>query len=203
MLDLYAWGTGNGRRALVMLEECGLPYTLHKVDITKPRAPEFLKLNPLGAIPVLIDSEGAGGKPLVLAQSGAITLYAAEKTGKFLPKEPAKRAAVHQWFLHAMSDVAPTNGAINQIGMFVPDKAPAAAAYFEGRLGNFFRNADRQLGETEYLAGEISIADLSLYPVVAQKAALVEKIGGLANFSRWLKALAARPALANAMAVTF
>jgi GST-like protein len=100
MIDLYLAPTANGLRASVALEEAGLAYRAHKVDLAKgeQRAPEFLKLNPAGAIPVIVDSDGPGGKPLTLSQSGAIILYVADKCGKFLPKDAARRAIALQWF---------------------------------------------------------------------------------------------------------
>ena len=113
MIDLYSAGTANGFRASVALEEAGLPYHLHKVDLAKGehRRAEFLKRNPAGLIPVIVDQDGPGGKPLTLSQSGAIILYAAEKTGKFLPKDAIRRAMAWQWFTQALSDVAATSGA--------------------------------------------------------------------------------------------
>src|SRR5438067_13336755 len=108
MIDLFTSATGNGRRAAVMLEECGLPYKAHKIDLTKGdnKQPQFLKMNPAGAIPVIVDHEGPGGKSIIVSQSGAILLYLAEKTGKFMPKDPAKRAHAYQWFMQAATDVA-------------------------------------------------------------------------------------------------
>jgi GSH-dependent disulfide-bond oxidoreductase len=201
MIDLYTAATGNGRRASVMLEECGLPYTVHKLDLSKgeQKTPEYLKINPAGAIPAIVDRDGAGG-PITLAQSGAIALYACEKSGKFLPTGPAKRAATMQWFLHAMSDQAPSSGAIFRLGS-MPEKPAGAIASFEDRLADMFRFVNMRLGQAEYLADELSVADFALYPVVASRAALVEKTGGLDNLKRWTAALAARPGVAKGMKV--
>src|SRR5690349_4379298 len=109
MIDLYAAGTSNGMRARIALEECGLPYTLHKIDLTKGehKTPSFLAMNPNGQIPVIVDKDGPGGKPLTLSQSTAILLYAAEKSGKFMPKDPAVRAAALQALMNASTDVTP------------------------------------------------------------------------------------------------
>jgi GST-like protein len=114
MIDLYTSSTGNGRRATLALEECGLPYRVHKLDLAKgdTKNADFLKINPAGAIPAIVDPQGPGGKPLTLAQSGAIVLYAAEKSGKLLPKDPAKRAEAFYWFMQATTDVAPTSSTI-------------------------------------------------------------------------------------------
>jgi GSH-dependent disulfide-bond oxidoreductase len=201
MIDLYTAATGNGRRASVMLEECGLPYTVYKLDLTKgeQKTPEYLKINPAGAIPAIVDKNGAGG-PITLAQSGAIALYVCEKSGKFLPTSPAKRAAALQWFLHAMSDQAPSSGAIFRLGS-MPEKPAGAIATFEDRLADMFRYVNTRLGQAEYLADELSVADFALYPVVASRAALVEKTGGLDNLKRWTAALAARPGVAKGMKI--
>jgi GST-like protein len=108
MIELYLAGTANGLRAAVALEECGLQYRPHAVDLAKneQRNPEFLKINPAGLIPALVDPEGPGGKPLTLSQSGAIVLYAAEKSGRFLPRDAAQRAIALQWFMQAASDIS-------------------------------------------------------------------------------------------------
>ncbi len=201
MIDLYTAATGNGRRASVMLEECGLPYTVHKLDLTKSeqKTPAYLKINPAGAIPAIVDTEAAGG-PLTLAQSGAIALYACEKSGRFLPRDAAKRAAAMQWFLHAMSDQAASSGALFRLGS-LPEKPAAAISSFETRLGDMFRYVNNRLGQAEYLADELSVADFALYPVVASRTALVESTGGLDNLKRWAAALAARPGVAKGMKV--
>jgi GST-like protein len=201
-IDLYVAGTGNGRRAALMLEECGVPYKVHPIDLTKgqSKTPEFLKMNPLGAIPVIVDNDAPGGKPLTLSQSGAISLYLAEKTGKLLPKDPAKKALALQWFMHVVTDEQPTSSAIFYASNLKEKSEPTVAA-FETRLLNFLKVVDKRLGEAEYLAGELSIADLALYPVVAARQALIDKAGGYDNLKRWAAALAARPGVARGMKV--
>jgi GST-like protein len=200
MIHLYTAGTGNGRRASVMLEECGLPYTYDKIEFDKPKPQAFLAINPLGAIPAIIDPEGPGGKAVPLTQSGAITLYLAEKTGKFLPTDPAKRATVFQWFMHAMSDQAPVRGAMFQLNG-LPEKPAPAIAHFEKRMTSFLKYANDRLGKAEYLADEISIADFALYPVAAGSKDLIEKIGGLDNLKKWIGKIGARPGVTKGMAV--
>src|SRR4029079_8549606 len=114
MIDLYAAGTSNGMRARIALEECGLAYTLHPINIQKgeQKAPQFLAMNPNGQIPVIVDREGPGGKPVTLSQSTAILMYCAEKSGKFMPKDPAARPAVLQALMNASTDVTPILGAM-------------------------------------------------------------------------------------------
>ena len=203
MIDLYSAGTANGLRASVALEEAGLPYHLHKVDLAKGehRSAEFLKRNPAGLIPVIVDQDGPGGKPLTLSQSGAIILYVAEKTGKFLPKDPAQRAVAMQWFMQGASDVAATSGAIFRLENSVPEKIPSSVDYFKQRLLGFFSVCDAHLAGREYLAGELSVADLMLYPNFALRKALVDQAGGFANLQRWGSTMAARPATRKGMKV--
>ena len=114
MIDLYAAGTSNGMRARIALEECGLPYTLHPIDLAngQNRSPEYLALNPVGEIPVIVDSDGPGGGSLTLSQSLAIMVYCAEKVGKFIPTEPALRPAFSQAFMSAATDMGPMLGTI-------------------------------------------------------------------------------------------
>jgi GST-like protein len=201
MIDLYTAGTGNGFRAAIVLAESGLPHRIHKIDLSKgeQKTPEFLARNPAGAIPVLVDSEGPGGKALTLSQSGAIALYLAEKSGKFLPKDASRRALALQWFMQATTDVGPGSSMIFMSGGALPDKSPANTAFFENRLLGFLRHCDRQLGEQDFLAGEFSLADLALYPVVASRKALIDKAGDLPNLARWAAAMAARPGVQRGM----
>ena len=202
MIDLYTAATGNGRRATIALEECGLAYRVHKLDLTKGEAktPEFLKINPAAAIPAIVDPDGPGGKPVTLAQSGAIVLYAAEKSGKLLPKDPQKRAEAYQWFMMATSDVQPTSSNIFYISSHVPVKDPANTGYYEQKLLGMFGVVDKQLEGRDYIAGECSIADIALYPVAAGRKALIDAAPGLANIKAWTARMAARPAIAKAIA---
>jgi GST-like protein len=201
MIDLYFAGTANGQRAAVALEEAGLAYRLHRVDLAKGehRTPEFLRLNPAGLIPVIVDSDGPGGKPLTLAQSGAIILYCAEKSRKLLPRDGAVRAEAMQWLLQAMTDVAGTSGALFRLENSVPEKSPPAIEYFRKRLLGFLSVCDRRLEGRDWLAGELSVADLALYPNFANRKALIDQAGGFANLQRWGAAMAARPGVARGM----
>jgi len=203
MIDLYLAGTANGLRAAVALEECGLTYRPHAVDLAKgeQRSPEFLKLNPAGLVPVIVDSEGPGGKTLTLSQSGAIVLYAAEKSGRFLPRDPAPRALAMQWFLQAASDISGASNAVFTMENRAPEKNATNQEFLKKRLLDYFTVCDRRLENHEYLAGELSVADLMLYPNFAARKPLLDQAGGYANLQRWGAALAARPAIARGMKV--
>lgn len=204
MIDFYTAGTANGHRAAIALEESGLAYRAHKLNLQAgdQRKPEYLKINPAGAIPAIVDDEGPGGKPLALAQSGAIVLYVAEKSGKFLPKDPARRAVALQWLLHACSDVAGGSGTLFQLSMVAPEKSAPNVEFFEKRLVNALRAADARLADREYLADEVSVADFALYPVVATRKPVIEKHGGLPNLAKWAERMAARPGVAKGMQVS-
>jgi len=204
MIDLYTAGTGNGHRAALALEESGLAYRAHKLNLAAgdQRKPEYLAISPGATIPAIVDPDGPGGKPLALAQSGAIALYVAEKSGRMLPKDPARRAAALQWFMFACTDAAVTGGAIFQLANHAPEKSPANVGFMENRLLGFLRVFDGRLAGREYLADEFSIADLALFPVVNQRKAAVEKAGDLPNLLAWLARVGARPAIAKGMTVS-
>jgi GST-like protein len=201
VIDFYTAATANGHRAAIALEESGLAYRVHKLNLQAgdQRKPEYLKINPAGVIPAIVDADGPGGKPLALSQSGAIVLYVAEKSGRFLPKDPARRLAALQWLMQACSDVACASGTIFQLSMVAPEKSTPNVDFFEKRLVIALRVADAHLASREYLAEELSVADLALYPVVATRRPVIEKHGGLPNLARWAERLAARPGVAKGM----
>src|SRR5262245_1162749 len=153
MIDLYAAGTSNGMRARIALEECGLKYDFHPIDLMKGehKTPQFLALNPFGQIPVMKDSEGPGGKPITLHQSSAILMYCAEKTGKFLPKDPAARAAFLEAYMSASTDTTPLFGAVNTAARAKEPHAPTVDL-FKTRLKNHFKVWDDLLGKRKYAA---------------------------------------------------
>lgn len=201
MIDLYLAGTGNGLRASVALEEAGLPYRAHKLDLAKgeQRTPEYLKINPAGLIPAIVDDSGPDGRPLTLTQSGAIVLYAAEKSGRMMPRDGAARALALQWFMQAATDIGAASGTVFQIDLRAPEKSAANLAYFKSRLVNFFTQIDQQLAGREYLAGEFSVADVMLYPNFSARKSLVDEAGGMTNLQRWGATMAARPAVQRGM----
>ncbi|MFO1414640.1 MAG: glutathione S-transferase family protein [Burkholderiales bacterium] len=202
MIEFYTANSSNGQRVAVMLEECGLPYTLHKVDLMggEQHRPEFLRINPAAAIPAIVDQDGPGGRPLTLAQSGAIMVYLAEKTGRFLPADPVRRAHAFQWLMQSLSDVSATGSVLFLLGNFAPEKSDANQRWFGERFVKFLRDADRCLATREYLADELSIADFSLYPVANSRRALVDAAGDLPHLVRWMAALGGRPGVARGVA---
>jgi GSH-dependent disulfide-bond oxidoreductase len=204
MIDLYAAGTSNGMRARIALEECELAYNYHPVDLVKGehKTPQFLAMNPFGLIPVLKDSEGPGGKPVVLSQSSAILLYCAEKSGRHLPKDRAARPAMLQALMQASTDVTPMFGAVNTAMRMKEAHAPTVDA-FKGRLKAMFQTWDGILARQAYAAGaELTIADLSLYAGYWRtKGALPELLAGMPALERWANTMAARAAIQRATKV--
>ncbi len=202
MIDLYYAATGNSFRAAIALEECALDYRRHKVDLLKGehKTPAFLALNPAGAVPVMVDHDGPKGETITLGQSGAILLYAAERAERFIPADPLTRIETLRWFMAAVTDAAPGSAIIVYMGSFAPDKSEANQAYLEGRLMNVMRTFDGQIGDQDFIVGELSIADLALFPVVNMRRELIERNGGCARLLEWADRMAARPAVQRALA---
>jgi GST-like protein len=202
MIDLYAAGTSNGIRARIAVEECGLAYKLMPIDLAKGehKTAAFLAMNPNGQIPVIVDHDGPGGKPVTLSQSTAILLYCAEKSGKFMPKDPAARPAVLQALMSASTDITPIFGSLFAVLRAKEPHAPTVQM-FKDRLRGFFKVWDDKLAKQKCCAGdEVTIADLSLYAGYARiKGAAPEMVDGLPNLARWADELSARPAIQRAM----
>ena len=202
MIDLYAAGTSNGMRARIALEECGLAYTLHPINLEKgeQKTPQFLAMNPMGQIPVMVDSEGPGGKPATISQSTAILMYCAEKSGKHLPKNPANRPAFLEALMRASTDMTPTIGAIFNSSRLKEPHAPTVEM-FKNLWRGHLKVWDDLLAKRKYAAGdEFTIADLSLYAGYARiKAAMPDLCEGRSNVERWAKEIGARPAVQRAL----
>jgi GST-like protein len=183
-----------------MLEETGLPYSVHEIDLAKgdQRQPEFLKLNPSGRIPVLVDHDNAEAEPLVLTQSTAILQYLAEKTGKLLPDSLLARAKVYEWMHFHAVDIGSTVFSAFYLQRLSSPKQIEAAEQLRNRVHELYRYFDEQLAEHEFLAGSYSIADITALPVViSQEQKLVE----YPNLTRWVQQLKQRPAVKRGMAV--
>ncbi|UKJ76235.1 glutathione S-transferase family protein [Azospirillum brasilense] len=200
MIDLYYANSGNSLRALIALEEGGSAFRGHKLDLLRNehRTPEFLALNPVGAVPVMIDHR-TDGEPIVLSQSGAIMLHVAERTGRLIPPDPRRRLAALQWFMLAVSDANPASAALLYVGRDVPDATPATTAFLEGRLLNIMRGCETRLTGRDFLADELSLADLALFPVVRMRRGLLEGAGGFDRLLGWADRIAALPSVIRAV----
>ena len=205
MIDLYIAATGNGVRSLIALEECGLPYTLHLLDRAKgeQRAAAFMKINPLGAAPVLVDRAAEGG-PLTVTQSVATLLYVVDQTGKLLAKSGRARAEALECLMLAATDVA---GSATQIFLGkhrVPEAERSAwvANFHDERMGKYLDECERRLAGRDFLAGDYSVADIVLYGTMHRPGFVDYIVNGpqRKNLNLWLKRVAARPAVQRAVA---
>ena len=202
MIQLYTWATPNGKKVSIMLEEVELPYKVHPIDITKgdQLKPEYLAINPNNKIPAIIDSDGPDGKPLRLFESGAILMYLAEKTGKFLPQEMANRYEVLQWLMFQMGGVGPMFGQANYFYR-LEERVPFAIERYYKEALRLYKVLEQTLGQRDYLAGEYSIADIATYPWVARHDGHNVKLEEFPNVKRWFEVISQRPAVKRGMAV--
>lgn len=201
MIDLYTWGTPNGRKVSIMLEETGLAYRVHAVDIGKGQQHEaaFLAINPNGKIPALVDDAGPGGKAITVFESGAILVYLAEKTGAFLPAE--SRYEVLQWLMWQMGGFGPMLGQAHYFRRMAKEPVPLAIERYTNEAHRLYGVLDRRLGEAEYVAGCYSIADMAIYPWASRHEWHAVDLAEYSNVKRWYEAVGARPAVVRGMAV--
>jgi GST-like protein len=202
MIQLYTWATPNGKKVSIMLEEAELPYEVHPINIAKgdQLKPEYLAINPNNKIPAIIDTDGPDGKPLKLFESGAILMYLADKTGKFLPQEMAKRYEVIQWLMFQMGGVGPMFGQANYFYR-LEEKVPFAIERYYKEAIRLYKVLEQQLGHSDYLAGDYSIADIATYPWVGRHDGHNVKLEEFPNVKRWFDAISQRPAVKRGMAV--
>ena len=201
MIELHAGKSSNSQRVSIVLEECGLPYRVHRYSLMEGehRTPAFAALNPAGMVPVIVDNDGPGGVPVTLTQSGAIVVYLAEKTRRFVPRDEMMRTRVLEWMAFTTTDIVGASTGIFVNTAILPDRSPANVAFYEERLMRYLRVADARLAGREWLADELSIADFALYPVVVVRASLIEHADGMTHLKRWRDRLAARPAVDRGM----
>ncbi len=204
MIDLYTWSTPNGRKASIMLEEVGLSYTVHKIDIGKSDqfTPHFIAINPNSKIPAIVDPDGPGGAPLTLFESGAILFYLAEKTGKFFPADAPRRYIVMQWLMFQMGGVGPMFGQAHHFMRNAKQQVPYGIERYGKEAARLYGVMDRRLSEARYLAGdEYSVADIATYPWVARHEWHRVNLAEFANVKRWFDEIGARPAVPRGMAI--
>jgi len=207
VIDLYTFATPNGRKISIVLEELGLPYNVHIINIMKMEqfSPEFISKNPNSKIPCIVDPEGPDGKPITVFESGAILLYLAEKTGKLLPKDLRGKTEVTQWVMWSMGGVGPMFGQFNYFSRFAKEKIPSAIERYQTEATRLVKVLDTQLGTTSgYVTSTgYSIADIISYPwiflITTQYSPV--KVDDFPNVKKWLELLGARPAVQKGMAV--
>jgi len=195
MIEFYAWTTPNGLKVSIMLEEVGLPYRVHPVDLGKDEQfqASFLKISPNNKIPAIVDSDNG----LHLMESGAILLYLAEKTGRLWPQEFPAKWRVVEWLMWQMGGPGPFLGQVHHFLKFNPGKAPYAEERYTKEARRLWRVLDRRLGEVAYVAGEYSIADIAIWPWIARFAWQPVDFADHPNVKRWYLAIAERPAVAR------
>jgi GST-like protein len=203
MIDLYYWPTPNGHKITIFLEETGLEYRIVPVDIRRGDQfkPEFLRISPNNRMPAIVDSDGPDGKPFSLFESGAILLYLGEKTGKLLPRQTRPRYEVVQWLMFQMANVGPMFGQRGHFLRAAPEQIPYAIERYTNESRRLLNVIDKRLSESEFLAGEYSIADIATFPWVVGVRREPEQLDSRPNLKRWLDAIAERPAVKRGLAV--
>ena len=203
MIELHTWSTPNGRKVSIMLEELGLSYSVHPVNIGKDEQfrPEFLAISPNNKIPAIVDPDGPGGKRFALFESGAILIYLGEKTEKLIPKDAATRYVALQWLMFQMGGLGPMLGQTHHFLRAAPEPVPYAIKRYKDETRRLYGVLDKRLAEAEHLAGEYSIADIASYPWVARHEWHQIELGDFPNVKRWYDAIGARPAVQRGMKV--
>jgi GST-like protein len=203
VIDLYTDTTPNGYKISIMLEEVGLPYAAHHVDIGKGDQfkPEFLAISPNNKIPAITDRDGPGGKPYPMMESGAILVYLAEKTGKLLPQETRARFDVLQWLFFQMAHIGPMLGQAHHFRLYAPEQIPYAVNRYTNEAKRLYGVLDKRLADRGYLAGEYSIADIAVWPWLRRPDRQGVEIADHPNVKRWFDAIAARPAVERGLKV--
>jgi GSH-dependent disulfide-bond oxidoreductase len=193
MIDLYTWTTPNGRKVSILLEELGLPYTVHSIDIGKDEQfqPNFLKISPNNKIPAIVDRDTG----MTLMESGAIMIYLADKVGKLLPREGEGRYRVLEWLMWQMGGVGPMLGQVHHFSKFNPGKAPYAEERYAKEAKRLYGVLDKRLAGHPFVAGEYSIADIATWPWISRYEWQQIDLAEFPNVKRWYNEIAARPAV--------
>ena len=203
MIDLYYWTTPNGHKITIFLEEAALSYKIIPVNISQGDQfkPDFLAVSPNNRIPAIVDhAPSDGGKPIPVFESGAILLYLAEKTGKFMRAEPRRKVEVSQWLFWQMGGLGPMAGQNHHFSQYAPSKIPYAIDRYGNETNRLYGVLDRRLADRDFIAGEYSIADMASYPWIVPYERQGQKLESFPNLKRWFERIKARPAVARAYA---
>jgi GSH-dependent disulfide-bond oxidoreductase len=203
MIDFYTWKTPNGQKIAIMLEELQLPYQPHFIDLTKQEQyhPDFLRINPNNKIPVIVDSDGPNHHPLTLSESGAILIYLAEKTGKFLSVDARQRIETIQWLMFQMAGVGPMLGQLNHFLHAAAERIPYAIERYTNEARRIYRVMEERLEKHPYFAGDYSIADIAMFPWINRHARQHIDLEDYPHIKHWHASIANRPAVIKAMAL--
>ena len=201
MIDLYYWPTPNGHKISIFLEEAGLPYTIHPVNIGKGKqfTPDFLKIAPNNRIPAIVDQKPKdGGQPVSVFESGAILLYLAEKTGHFISSDLRERVATLEWLFWQVGGLGPMAGQNHHFNHYAPEKIPYAQERYIKETNRLYGVLDRRLEGRSFVAGDYSIADMASYPWVVSHERQGQKLEDFPNLKSWFERIKARPAVVKA-----
>ncbi|WP_417821633.1 glutathione S-transferase N-terminal domain-containing protein [Terasakiella sp.] len=204
MIDLYSWPTPNGHKVHIMLEECGLEYQVHGIDIAKGDQfqPDFLKISPNNKIPALIDHNGPNGQEISVFESGAILIYLAEKTkSALLPQDPMKRYEVLQWLMFQMGGIGPMLGQAHHFRIYAPEKVEYGIERYTKEAARLYGVMEKRLSEVDYLAGEYSIADIACMPWIRSYKNQGQELDDYPNLKRWFLSIKERPAVRRGLDV--
>jgi GST-like protein len=204
MIEVYSWATPNGHKVHIMLEECGLPYRAHAIDIGAGDQfkPEFLAISPNNKIPALVDPDGPDGTPISLFESGAILLYLASKTGRFLPTASRGRWATLEWLMFQMGGVGPMLGQAHHFRIYAPEKIPYAIDRYTNEARRLYGVMNKQLAKTKYIAGdEYTIADIAIFPWLRSWKNQGIDWNDHPHLKGWFDEIAARPAVVRGVEV--
>ena len=203
MIELYTWSTPNGRKVSIMLEECGLAYSVHRINIGAGEqfASEYLAINPNAKIPSIVDPAGPEGAPIRMMESGAILIYLSEKTGKLLPQSSRGRYKALEWLMFQMGHIGPMFGQVHHFVRYAKEQVPYAIERYVKEKDRLYGVLDSRLSQAEYLAGEYSIADIATYPWVARHEWHKTDLTAWQNVKRWFDTIGARPAVRRGMAI--
>jgi GST-like protein len=203
MIDFYALTSPNVQKIFIMLEECGLPYNLKPVDVwnSEQFTPEFTRINPLQKVPAIVDQEGPGGKPYTVIESGAILIYLAEKTGKFMPNDAAKRYDSLQWMMVQMANLGPMAGQLVHFSKFAPAGQDYGHARYRTQVNKLFDIYEDRLASQAYVAGdEYTIADIAAFPWLRNIALLAVELSNRPHLKAWIDRIEARDGVKRALA---
>ena len=204
MIDLHYWPTPNGHKITIFLEEAGLPYTIHRVDIGAGDQfkPEFLAIAPNNRMPAIVDQAPKdGGKPISIFESGAILQYLAEKTGHFMPADIRGRFDVMQWLFWQVGGLGPMAGQNHHFNHYAPEKIPYAMERYTKETNRLYGVLNKRLADRAFMAGEYSIADMASYPWIVPYERQGQNLDDFPHLKRWFKAIEARPAVVKAYAL--
>jgi GSH-dependent disulfide-bond oxidoreductase len=203
-IDLYYWPTPNGWKISIMLEETGTPYTVHPVNIGKGEQfkPEFLAISPNNRMPAIVDPDGPNGQPISVFESGAILQYLGRKTGQFYPQDERKRVEVEQWLFWQMGGFGPMLGQTHHFRIYAPEQVPYAINRYTNEANRLYGVLNRRLEDREFVAGEYSIADMSIVGWAKLWERQGQNIEDFPNVKRWLDTMLARPAVQRGLKVS-